>query len=464
MVVLRTLLQELCLNKCEWDGPIPQPGRNRLQEWLTDLEKVGEMRVNRYYFPEEERKVKSVTLHGFGDASRGAYCAVVYLCIETEDGYRTSLVASKIRVTPSSPMSIPRLELLAALILARLISSVQEALDKLFNIKEVFCWTDSITVFYWIQSNKEFKQFVQNRIEEIHKLTDAKSWRHCPGIENPADIGSRGCLTSELVDDSLWWEGPAWLKGSPKNYPKSKVSKEEDMTEEGRKESKAQERDPENVTTMINQTREPYKPVNLSEAVDCERFSDSTKLFRVTALSLKFITNMKSAKNGRRELSSKQITLTAEEISEAKTLWILEVQRTLEGEKNFANLKPQLGLFKDEDGILKCKGRLGNAPLSVTTRYPILLPRRHHLTRLIVEACHRRTYHGGVKETLVEVRSNFWIPKRRQYVKMILHQCVVCKKREGLPYRPPPTADLPESRVSGAPAFNHVGIDFAGPV
>ena len=280
MVVLRMLLQELCLNKCEWDGPIPQPGRNRLQEWLTDLEKVGEMRVNRYYFPEEERKVKSVTLHGFGDASRGAYCAVVYLCIETEDGYRTSLVASKIRVTPSSPMSIPRLELLAALILARLISSVQEALDKLFNIKEVFCWTDSITVFYWIQSNKEFKQFVQNRIEEIHKLTDAKSWRHCPGIENPADIGSRGCLTSELVDDSLWWEGPAWLKGSPKNYPKSKVSKEEDMTEEGRKESKAQERDPENVTTMINQTREPYKPVNLSEAVDCERFSDSTKLFR----------------------------------------------------------------------------------------------------------------------------------------------------------------------------------------
>lgn len=123
------------------------------------------MRVNRYYFPEEERKVKSATLHGFGDASRGAYCAVVYLCIETEDGYRTSLVASKSRVTPSSPMRIPRLELLAALILARLISSVQEALDKLFNRKEVFCWTDSITVFYWIQSNKEFKQFVQNRIE-----------------------------------------------------------------------------------------------------------------------------------------------------------------------------------------------------------------------------------------------------------------------------------------------------------
>ena len=57
MVVLRMLLQELCLNKCEWDSLTPQPGRNRLQKWLTDLEKVGEMTVNRYYFPEEGRRV-----------------------------------------------------------------------------------------------------------------------------------------------------------------------------------------------------------------------------------------------------------------------------------------------------------------------------------------------------------------------------------------------------------------------
>ena len=69
-----------------------------------------------------------------------------------------------------------------------------------------------------------------------------------------------------------------------------------------------------------------------------------------------------------------------------------------------------------------------------------------------------------MKETLVEVRSNFWIPKRRQFVKTILHQCVICNKRERLPYRPPPTADLPESRVSGGLAFDHVGADFARPV
>ena len=53
------LLQELCLNKCEWDSLIPQPGRNRLQKWLTDLEKVSEMTVSRYYFPKKKEEWSS---------------------------------------------------------------------------------------------------------------------------------------------------------------------------------------------------------------------------------------------------------------------------------------------------------------------------------------------------------------------------------------------------------------------
>lgn len=210
-------------------------------------------------------------------------------CIETEDGFKTSLVAYKNRVTPSSPMSIPRLDLLAALILARFISSVQDALAQVLNISEVFCWTDSITVFYWIRSNKEYKQFVQNRIDEIHKLIDVKSWRHCPVVENPANVGSRGCLASEPNENGLWWEGPAWLRGPPRNYPNSEVLKEEDLSGECRTEFKAKERNLQGVTTMVNLTTEPNDPVKLTEIIDYERFSDATKLFRVTALSLKFI-------------------------------------------------------------------------------------------------------------------------------------------------------------------------------
>ena len=229
MVVLRMLLQELCLNKSQWDDTILLDQKLRLEKWMIDLQRVDNVRVNRYYFPGQKTKVKSAVLHGFGDASKGAYCAVVYLCIESEDEYRTSLVAAKTRVAPSTSVTIPRLELLAALILARLVSAVREALTKI-HTEDVFCWTDSITVFHWIQSDKEFKQFVQNRIDEIHKLADVKSWRHCPGIENPADIGSRGCLASELVSSSLWWKGPARLQSSPKDYPKLGAVSDEELT------------------------------------------------------------------------------------------------------------------------------------------------------------------------------------------------------------------------------------------
>ena len=469
MVGLRMLLQKLCLNKCEWDSPIPQHQRHYLQKWMNDMEKVNQISVSRYYFPGERKKVKSASLHGFGDASKEAYCAVVYLCIETEEGYRTSLVSSKTRVTPSSPMTIPRLELLAALILARLVATAREALSQVINIEEVFCWTDSITVFYWIQANKDFKQFVQNRVDEIQKLTDVKSWRHCPGVENPADVGSRGCPASELVSNSLWWEGPAWLKGSSKHYPKSGVSNEEDLSEECKKEVKPMKRSPEivtNTSNLVSLTKEPTpnKPVKFTDDIDCERFSDVMKLFRVTAFCLKFIRNLKSSRNRKREPQNTEPSLTAKEIDEAKCLWIRSLQETMKNEKNLDNLKLQLGLFNDEDNVIKSKGRLGNAQLDAATRYPILLPRRHHVMKLIVEACHRKVKHGGVKETLTELRSEYWIPKGRQLVKKILHHCVVCRKLEGRPYTPPPSGDLPESRVTVTSAFTHVGVDFAGPL
>ena len=436
---------------------------------MTDLQRVDNVRVNRYYFPGQKTKVKSAVLHGFGDASKGAYCAVVYLCIESEDKYRTSLVAAKTRVAASTPMTIPRLELLAALILARLISAVREALTQVIHIEEVSCWTDSITVFHWIQSDKEFKQFVQNRIEEIHKLTDVKSWRHCPGIENPADIGSRGCLASELVNSSLWWKGPAWLQSSPKNFPKFGTVSDEELPEECSREFKETERNSVNVAhnaTTVNLTKEPMriKITRLTEAIDCEQFNDATKLFRVTALSLKFVRNLKAARNQRKEPQDTTPTLTVEEINEAKSLWIREIQEPMKHQKNFENLKQQLGLYSGEDDILRCKGRLGNAPLDIATRYPILLPRQHHVTRLIVEACHRKVNHGGVKETLVELRSEYWAPKGRQLVKKTLHQCVICKKLEGLPYKAYKRAELPETRVTDVPAFTHVGVDFAGPL
>jgi hypothetical protein len=128
-VLLRMLLQELCAAKYEWDAVISESNQKVLEKWIDDLETVSSIVVPRYYFLEEERHPESVTLHGFGDASQKACCAIIYICLETDSGITTNLVASKSRVAPLAPMSIPRLELIAALILARLISVVKETLS-----------------------------------------------------------------------------------------------------------------------------------------------------------------------------------------------------------------------------------------------------------------------------------------------------------------------------------------------
>ena len=164
-------------------------------------------------------QVSSLQIHGFGDSSEVAYAATVYLRIETIKGISTQLIMSKPRVAPLTKPTIPRLELLAALILARLVQRIREALQPIAQI-EVFCWTDSMTTLHWIKGvNKEYKQFVQNRVKEIRQLIPSESWNHCPGYENPADLPPRGMSAEALQESEIWWHGPPWLLEGKDKWP-----------------------------------------------------------------------------------------------------------------------------------------------------------------------------------------------------------------------------------------------------
>lgn len=100
-------------------------------------------------------------------------------------------------------------------------------------------------------------------------------------------------------------------------------------------------------------------------------------------------------------------------------------------------------------------------PYSV--KHPILLPRTHALTGLIVRDAHDCVFHNGVKETLTEIRRKFWIPKGRSLTRHVVHQCILCRKYEGAPFQGPPPPPLPTCRVKDDPAFTYTGVDFAGP-
>ena len=122
------------------------------------------------------------------------------------------LIASKTRVAPLKQQTIPRLELLAALILARLATQIKTTLEQCLVVSRIRCWTDSKNVLYWIKGkNKEWKQFVNHRVAEIRQLLPTDVWAHVPGVENPADLASRGVNPLSLVNNTLWWTGPTWI-------------------------------------------------------------------------------------------------------------------------------------------------------------------------------------------------------------------------------------------------------------
>ena len=219
---------------------------------------------------------------------------------------------------------------------------------------------------------------------------------------------------------------------------------------------------PASVTHSLVTTRSEGQSVDLSQVIDIERYSSVTRLFRVTTYVLRFIRNAKKNTLGGqahkipRELRTKE--LNAQELNQAETQWIKTVQKAsfakeldfLEGQRG--TFPPvyvtQLGLFLDDQGIIRCKGRANNAPLSQPSKNSVLLPSKHHLARLIIQDVHSKIKHSGIKDTLITIRETSWIPRGREAVKRILRKCVTCKRVEGVPYTPLPAPDLLMERVS----------------
>ena len=174
---------------------------------------------------DKSTKEASIALHTFSDASERAYTAAVYSQHEYQDGsITTRLIASKTRLAPLKTLSIPRLELLGALIGLRLANQVCSALAIPSN--SVTYWVDSLNVGYWIQGkSREYKPFVAHRVGEIHENSNPDQWRYVPTSLNPADLGTRGMTALELTESTKWWKGPDFLRCPVAEWPDRKFDK-----------------------------------------------------------------------------------------------------------------------------------------------------------------------------------------------------------------------------------------------
>ena len=228
---LKAFFQELCINTLSWDEPLGGSHRKSYDSLLNQLHKVSHVSVPRCFF-DKHKEVRSIELHGFSDASEHAYAVVVYLRIEYLSGeVDTKFITSKAKVAPIKRQSIPRLELLAACLLATLGSNIQEILaNELHSVIQIYYWIDSMPTLCWIRNSKPWVRYVRHRVSEILKVSTRHQWFYCPGPQNPADLPSCG-IHANLPGNSLWWEGPAFLTLQGSHWPKSPLSSEIETVE-----------------------------------------------------------------------------------------------------------------------------------------------------------------------------------------------------------------------------------------
>ncbi|XP_065091440.1 uncharacterized protein LOC135712376 [Ochlerotatus camptorhynchus] len=477
----KLLIQDLWRSGCEWDQQIDQECAEKWSQWITRLPEVEEVRVPRYYFQGGcigRIDFSSIQLHVFVDASENAFGAAAYLRIETANGPLCSLVMARSKVAPLKHLSIPRLELQAAVLGARLANSVVEILS--LQIKQRFIWSDSKTVLSWIQSDhRRYKQFVAFRIGEILNLTKLEEWRWVPTRCNVADAMTKWEKKHSLCSDGPWFRAPHFLYRSEEQWPEQH-SVTPNVSEEIR-------------ACLL------FHDVTVTEPmVDPQRFSRWKVLVRTVACAYRFVSNCRRKRDGlrieavsttenakkviKRSLPATKVPLQREEYRKAEVyLWrsaqadcfmdevkVLMKNRELpyeewhqlEKSSYLHNLSP----FLDEQDVLRMEGRVARgSSLPFELRFPIILPKKHPVTNKLLEYYHQQVGHGNMETAVNEIRQRFHIQNLRAEMKRIVRTCVWCKVRKCQP-KNPRMAPLPKSRVTpNLPPFSHTGVDYCGP-
>ena len=283
--------------KIGWDDSLEEGLASKHREWREQLPILKSLTLPRCYF--SPGATTSVTLHGFSDASEAACAAAVYIRATYADGSITCrLVVAKTRVAPIKTLTIPRLELCAAEMLAELLAVTRQTL----NVAEsdVTAWSDSTIALAWLRSTpSKYKTCVANRIASAARNVPQNAWLHVPTAENPADCASRGISAQELRDHPLWWEGPLWLHQEPVAIPPQPGAAEFD---------KHQNTEAKPVTI--------YAGSAVPDTGWQLKFHSYTKLLHTTAYILRFCRNLQAAVKG--EQPVKEPVLSPSEVKAAE--------------------------------------------------------------------------------------------------------------------------------------------------
>ena len=210
IISLKCLMQKIWIAKLEWDQKVPVDLSPEYVDWREKLGCNEMIEFNRFVLKMDQLDIFNQYL--FCDASQLGYAACVFVVSQNNGERRTTLLVAMSQLAPIKSKAFLRLELCAALLGCRLLTSVVKSLQRMeLGVRKTFAWPDSTIVLSWLNRKAiTWSTFVPNRIADIQECTYLK-WNHVPSYDNPADCASRGVDPSSFKQLSLWWKNPNWL-------------------------------------------------------------------------------------------------------------------------------------------------------------------------------------------------------------------------------------------------------------
>ncbi|XP_029719406.2 uncharacterized protein LOC109431964 [Aedes albopictus] len=400
LMFLKVLLQEVWRSGVQWDEEITDDAFSKWQQWLKLLPEVEQVRIPRCYRSQSQSPEEEAELHIFADASECGMAAVAFLRFVKNGTVECRIVAAKTRVAPLKFVSIPRLELQAAVIGARLANTIADSLT--VNISRKYYWTDSRDVLCWLHSDhRRYTQFVAFRVSEILETTEANQWYWVPSKMNVADDGTKWTSRPDLTAVSRWFVGPDFLQRPETNWPQQP------------KKSRS--------------TEEELRPRLIANHTVCEpvinpcNFTSWKRMLNITSYVLRFTANCRR-KLRRESTTTGQLTTpelvsaeayllrTAQREGYPDEVTILEKSRTIPKQSSLYQLTPWI----DSKGLMRMRTRIAACHYATEdAKKPIILPRDHPTTNMIIMHYHCQFHHQNHETVVNELRQRFNIPHIR---------------------------------------------------
>ena len=455
-LVPKLILQDLCRGGFDWDDVIPDNARLKMEKWIHSLSSIETFRVSRCLKPLALASQFTCELHHFCDASEVAYGVASYIRIFDEEGNsKCSLVAGKSRLAPLKTVTIPRLELSAAVVAVRVHQTILREIN--LEIHQSFFWTDSEAVLRYIRNKtSRFKTFVANRLAVIHDITIPSQWNYIPSAENPADLASRGIYPDEAFKLDRWIQGPDFLRSVSCSIPIQPVIDELDENSDEIKSSFAtvQSKDNVNIMKLVHSISSFERLLKaFAWLLRYKAYCIKNYLHRGEVKTSKFLSVSEM------KLAEKEILKFVQRETFSNEISCLASDHDVSKDSRLKNLCPILF-----DDLLCVGGRLQFSKLSYENMHPIILPSHHHVTDLIIRRCHEKNGHVGTQQVLNYLRERYWIVRGLSSVKRVINKCFQCRRNFRIPV-PQRMANLPLERVdSNKTPFSYVGVDFFGPM